>query len=229
MEPINVILYFSHDYIFIRVLKVGHTWQYSLTETKKSTKKIEYLRNTLTNEESYRRQLARIYLLISFVLGLFYSVSEDGCSIDRYCSYFFFTIIYFIFTSSCTIVDPCVGLIRKIRTPVAATYPTRDRLMAPAPPPPMPDTRFSLSRSLSLSYHSRVGYWKYSNAPSEFVLFAFHFPFVCPNRYSAQGTESAHWPGYYRLSGRFVMTPEAAILVLSAAHYIYHPVQGPQD
>jgi len=26
-------------------------------------------------------------------------------------------------------------------------------------------------------------------------------------------------PGYYRLSGRFVMTPEAAILVLSAAHY----------
>lgn len=26
-------------------------------------------------------------------------------------------------------------------------------------------------------------------------------------------------PGYYRLSGRFVMTPEATILVLSAAHY----------
>ena len=151
MEPINVILYFSHDYIFIRVLRVGHTWQYSLTETKKSTKKIEYLRNTLTNEESYRRQLARIYLLISFVLGLFYSVSEDGCSIDRYCSYFFFTIIYFIFTSSCTIVDPCVDLIRKIRTPVAATYPTRDRLMAPAPPPPCLILD-SLSLSLFLSH-----------------------------------------------------------------------------
>lgn len=41
----------------------------------------------------------------------------------------------------------------------------------------------------------------------EFVLLTLDFPF------------RLGLPGYYRLSGRFVMTPEAAILVLSAAHY----------
>lgn len=41
----------------------------------------------------------------------------------------------------------------------------------------------------------------------ELVLLTLRFPF------------RLGLPGYYRLSGRFVMTPEAAILVLSAAHY----------
>lgn len=41
----------------------------------------------------------------------------------------------------------------------------------------------------------------------EFVLLTLGFPF------------RLGLPGYYWLSGRFVMTPEAAILVLSAAHY----------
>jgi hypothetical protein len=41
----------------------------------------------------------------------------------------------------------------------------------------------------------------------ELVLLTLRFPF------------RLRLPGYYRLSGRFVMTPEAAILALSAAHY----------
>lgn len=54
--------------------------------------------------------------------------------------------------------------------------------------------------------------------------------YICAPNCDPGERASQHWPGYYRLSGRFVMTPEAAILVLSAAHYMYLvQCKGSQD